>query len=1123
MQVTKRNGKKEDFDIQKIRRAIEWASQGLDVDTLEIETNANVRLTDGISTAKIHESMIQSAAELNSVQKQDYTKAAARMLLQVILKEVEPNSEIQSYPSLRKAIEIGVDEGIINDLLEDDFDLDLLQEALVPERDFEFDYLGLKTLYDRYFLRHRPKEGESGSTKIFEAPQIFWMRVAMGLALAEDDEVKDEKAIEFYNLLSTFKFVSSTPTLFNSGTVSSQLSSCFLTQVNDSIWEWNEDSDTGKGIFATITDCALLSKYAGGLGIDWTYVRPAGSPIQGTNGVSSGVIPFITVANNTSIAVNQAGKRQGSFACYLEPWHGDIERFIDLRRAKGDERLRAREIFTALWVPDLFMKRVDRQGTWSLFDSGLYPELHELYGKEFEERYEELEAEGKYIKQVSAEELWKKIVTASVESGGPWICFKDEANRRNAQSHIGTIVSSNLCCMTEDQRIVTDKGIVTVKELYDTQERVKVAGRDGAISNASEMLLPRPDAPIVKIVTDEGYEHKVTPDHRVWVKDKGWVEAQNLAKGDLLEIQHTPIFGTVDKPKLAFLAGMIAGDGTYGPSAVCIDVWHPKTSYLKEEIEEAVEEVISSEFRQVRMKLAADGSRAGSKSSLVPKFSGNENKFRLSSGALAIILEDEGFTRETKLSIPEFVWKGTRETMAQYIRGLYLSDGTTQGTGEVCIASIASISRSLLKDLQILLANFGIKSSLTFHQSKGERMMPDGKGGEASYFCQDSWRLLITSIKGCKILESITGIGEARGNELYLSRLQKEGYAQKMTARFSHLEKLPNEDAYCLRVDSSDHAWTANGLITHNTEIELISNDSEIAVCNLGSINLSRVSVEEFSTVIPTAVRMLDNVIDINFYPVDKAKNSNMRHRPIGLGVMGWEEHLAKSGIDFESHDHLVETNRVFQAWSYEAIKASADLAMERGPYSSFSGSKWSRGILPIDTARDLGEFGITDDYKEKWDKLRDQIKEHGIRNSNVMAIAPTATIANIAGTTPSIEPSNDSEFVKENKSGKFAVVNPALKHAKTRKTAFEIDQLWIVRAAAIRQMFIDQSQSVNLFKRADTKGSVITSWYFNAWRLGLKTTYYLRQQIKTVNHAEVGAPEPQACSIDNPDCESCQ
>jgi len=917
---------------------------------------------------------------------------------------------------------------------------------------------------------------------------------------------------------------------------------CYLYYVDDSI----------EGIFQRgIAENAYLSKWAGGLGGSWTAVRGTGAYIGGTNGESQGVIPFLKLHNDQLVAVNQGGKRKGSGCAYLETWHNDIFEFLELRKNTGDDRRRTHDMNTANWIPDLFMKRVEARQPWTLFRSNEAHDLHDLYGKKFEERYhhyEKLAEEGKmYGLKIEALDLWKKMLSMIFETGHPWITFKDPCNIRSPQDHVGVVHSSNLCCMTADQRVVTAEGLVTVAYLYEKARRLvpagagdgnsleeeaanTVLGRSGPVS-AGSMLLPRPNAPIVRIRTKEGYNHKVTPDHKVWVVNRGWVEAQHLKSGDLLEIQQGEgMWGSTEAVDQAFLCGIIAGDGTFavhanGSTSVCIDVWKGEFALIPE-IEARVAQVLEAAAEQ-----------AHTTSKLEPILVGDDYKRRLSSAPLARVLAKRGFGRATKLRVPEFVWTGTRATAAAYLRGLYLADATVEASGGVTTCALASTSQIFLEEIQILLANFGIKASLAKMREAGACEMPDGRGGSRDYWQSELWRLMVTSIRGCRILEELTELGFQRGNSRYLDNLKKTGYVQKLYATFVDLEILPNEDAYCLQVFTEEHSWTVNGMITKNTEITLNTSKEETAVCNLGSILIEThlkpdgsLDHPKLRESIRTAVRALDNVIDINFYPTEAAKRSNQRHRPIGLGVMGLANALYIKGVAFASTEAVEFNDEAMEAIAYYAYEASSDLAAERGTYSSYKGSKWDRGILPQDSvdllAQERGmEVDVPRGGRMDWAPVRAKIAAQGMRNSNVLAIAPTATISNITNTSPCIEPTYKNLFVKSNLSGEFIVLNPFLvRDLKSRGlwnqemidnlkyfdgelhdidgvpadlkakylTAFDIDPKWIVEAAARRQKWIDQSQSVNLWiKTPDLK--TLSHMYRHAWRAGLKTTYYLR------------------------------
>ena len=783
----------------------EEACEGLSGTNPETIINeANKNLYEGASEDEIKEALILSSRSLVEAEP-NYTYATSRILLDGLrtealsFLEIAPNAthaEMEKlYPKtlntyIKKAIELE----LINPEL-GKMDLEKLGESLNPDRDLMFSYLGLQTLYDRYFI-HKDEVR-------FELPQIFFMRVAMGLAIGEEN--REDRAIEFYNLLSSFDYMSSTPTLFNSGTIHSQLSSCYLTTVPDDL----------KGIYDALGDNAMLSKWAGGLGNDWTPVRGMGAHIKGTNGKSQGVVPFLKVVNDTAVAVNQGGKRKGAVCSYLETWHLDIEEFVELRKNTGDDRRRTHDMNTANWIPDLFMQRVMNGEKWTLFTPNETPDLHDLTGSAFKARYEEYEKEAKegkiqVSKEVEAEELWRKIISMLFETGHPWITFKDACNLRSPQQHAGVIHSSNLC-----------------------------------------------------------------------------------------------------------------------------------------------------------------------------------------------------------------------------------------------------------------------------------------------------------------------------------------------------------------------------------TEITLNTSQDEIAVCNLGSINLpnhldksGNLDEKKVEKTITTAIRMLDNVIDINYYAVPQAENSNFKHRPIGLGIMGFQDALYIKKIPYASEHAVTFADESMEMVSYYAIKSSSDLAAERGAYSSYKGSLWSKGILPLDSVellkKERGEEFIEVDTTTRldWEGLKKIVKKQGMRNSNVMAIAPTATIANITGLTQSIEPTYSNLFVKSNLSGEFTIINMHLVDAlkeigmwdevmvydlknlngsleginrvpeelkKLFATSFEVEPKWLIEAASRRQKWIDQSQSLNLYV-SEPNGKKLDVMYKMAWLRGLKTTYYLRSRSATTSEkstitnlelnavaANQGSEAPEACSILDPDCEACQ
>lgn len=766
--VVKRDGRIEPLDISKIQKYTQKAVEGLEgVSQSELEVDAKLHFVNGISTKDIQQTLIKTAVDKIDVDAPNWTFVAARLFLYDLYHRV---SHFTGYGSLRDYFERGEREGRIIKGLKEKYDLEDLEKYIDPKRDLQFNYLGIKTLYDRYLLKDRDNNP-------IELPQQMFMAIAMFLAQNEKD--RQEWAKKFYDLISRFEVMVATPTLANARTPRHQLSSCYVGSTPDNI----------EGIFDAYKEMALLSKYGGGIGWDYSKVRALGGFIDGHKNAAGGVIPFLKITNDVAIAVDQLGTRKGAISVYIEPWHMDIYDFLDLKKNSGEERRRAHDLFPALWIPDLFMKRVIEDGLWSLFDPNQTSDLTDCFGDEFEKRYEEYERDGSILKEkVKARELWKKILVGYFETGSPFLCWKDSANRRNPNDHKGMIRSSNLC---------TEIFQNTAPNHY----RVKIEFEDGS-----------------------------------------------------------------------------------------------------EKIYEESEEITT----------------------------------------------DEGVTKKANK------------------------------------------------------------------------------------------------------VSSIDTIG---GKKVFI--------------------------------------------------VEKIKDDGETAVCNLASVNLSKINTkEDIERVVPIAIRMLDNVIDLNFYPNRKVKSTNLKNRAIGLGVMGEAEMLASHKIEWGSEEHLRKIDEVMEAISFNAIKASSDLAVEKGRYPDFEGSKWSRGVMPIDTANQEakklvdrgGLFGS--DYD--WDSLREKVKRDGIRNGYLMAIAPTSSISILTGTTQTIEPVYKRKWFEENLSGLIPVVVPNLNTETWQyyTPAYDVDQLSIIRAAAVRQKWIDQGQSVNVFIRLDAvSGKYLNEIFITAWKLGLKSTYYLRSQ----------------------------
>ena len=1165
----------------RLRALINEAVEGLAGVSAEQVLQATMRnLYDGISEKEVATALIISTRVLID-REPNYTYVTARMLMDSLRREAlsfiegqvteaTQHEMVELYPEVfAKTIKRGVQVERLADEL-GRYDLTKLGAALKPERDLQFTYLGLQTLYDRYFLHH---DGIR-----FELPQVFFMRVAMGLAINEVE--REDRAIEFYNLLSSFDFMSSTPTLFNSGTLRPQLSSCYLTTVPDDL----------DGIYNAIKDNALLSKYAGGLGNDWTRVRGMGSHIKGTNGKSQGVVPFLKVANDTAVAVNQGGKRKGAVCAYLETWHIDIEDFLELRKNTGDERRRTHDMNTANWIPDLFMKRVAQEGEWTLFSPDDVPDLHELTGKAFEARYVEYEAKAargeiKLTRKLPALQLWRKMLGMLFETGHPWITFKDPCNVRYSNQHVGLVHSSNLCteialhttdgeiavCFPAGTQILTRDGQRAIEDCDGREVFVPFSENLQAQERfLKARLIVQGEKPVYELQTKNGIVIEATAEHPFLVqhpidRDKPrtyeWKKLKDLEIGDFIVCPNTAnIYGTLEHQDEDYTAaGWMLGDGWMSSSyGVC---FAPHEKYAQE----FVLPVLNKWHQGSELGFNAPHTNAPTP---YVQPNGVVNWHSQRQGFINYVEKQFGFTRAIggQKRISSVISQAEPNQIASFLSGLFSADGcvmhdSRRKKGGV-IVSLASASLGLLRDVQLLLKPFGIHGRVRGCEVSGREGRWQGQ----------------YEIRGA---DSIRNFGEIIGFSLcpdksallqqYLPLLSKKS-AFLHTALVS-IKPTGIKSVFDLSLEE-DHSFIANGLVVHN--------------CNLGSVNLPQhinngeLDIAKLEHTVTTAMRMLDNVIDYNYYSVPQARKSNLRHRPVGMGIMGFQDALYKMNLAYTTSDALEFADRSMEAVSYFAIRASSNLAAERGKYSTYNGSLWSKGILPIDSLQLMAEergsyFNVDTTQRMDWDGLRHVVKQQGMRNSNVMAIAPTATISNICGVSQSIEPTYQNLFVKSNLSGEFTVINPYLvedlkaldlwdevmindlkyfdgsvqpidripdaikaKYA----TAFEMDARWLVEAASRRQKWIDQGQSLNLYMK-EPNGQKLDNLYKLAWVRGLKTTYYLRTLGATgaektstddvpvattktgiksaTNYVSVGSEAPKACSILDPDCEACQ
>ena len=789
--IQKRNGRKEVLDITKIQKmTIESTVNLSGVSQSELELDSQIKFIDGMSSADIQDALIKTAVEKIDIDVPNWTFVAARLFIFDLYHKVGRATggiKGQAYAHFKDYVKTSQASGKMIPGLEIGFDLEDLNSHIVPERDFQFNYLGIKTLYDRYLIKDKDAEP-------IELPQQMFMGIAMFLAQHEED--RQGRAKEFYDVISKFEVMLATPTLSNARTNRHQLSSCYIGSTADKI----------EGIFDTYHEMALLSKYGGGIGWDWNQVRALGGVIDGHKSAAGGTVPFLKITNDVAIAVDQLGTRKGAIAVYLEPWHMDIVDFIDLKKNSGEERRRAHDLFPSLWITDLFMERILEDSHWTLFDPYEVKDLCECFGDEFKEKYIAYENDPSITKnQMKAKDLWKKILTSYFESGSPFLCFKDNANRANPNGHVGHIRSSNLC---------TEIFQNTSPNIY----KIKLEYNDGSF--------------------------------------------------DIFEEEE-------------------------------------------------------------------------------------------------LVTVDSGITKKAN---------------------------------------------------------------------------------------------------------KVTALDSIGGKQIFIVEKEKI--------------------------------------------------DGDTAVCNLASVNLSKISSkEDIERVVPIAVRMLDNVIDLNFYPLRKVKATNLKSRSIGLGVMGEAQMLAEQQIHWGTQEHFKKIDSVMESISYNAIKASSAIAKEKGAYPTFEGSNWSKGIMPHDHTPQAVNALLNKDLFDSgydWDALREDVKTNGMRNGYLMAVAPTSSISILVGTTQTIEPVFKRKWFEENLSGLIPVVVPKLSPETWAyyTPAFEIDQLDLIRAAAVRQKWIDQGQSTNVFMSLDkASGKYLHEIYMLAWKLGLKSTYYLRSQSpEAANDVEDRSMECSGC-----------
>ena len=1027
----------------------------------------------------------------------EYNKLASKILAERLHKMTESN-----ILEITNILYNNIDSrGNHFPLLNDDYvkfvknNADIINSKLDFNRDYEFDYFGLRTLERSYLMRLRSyKKVDKKIIKediIIERPQHLFMRVALFIHLGNL-----EKAFETYDLLSGKYFTHATPTLFNAGTRRPQMSSCYLLACEDSM-----DSITD-----TLSDVMQISKWAGGIGVHISSIRGDGSVIRGTNGLSDGILGLCKGFNWASLYVNQGGKRNGSVAVYLEPYHTDIFQFCELRMNTGSEDKRCRDLFLALWIPDLFMERVEADEMWSLMCPDQCPNLNKVYGDEFKKLYEQYEREGKYTSRVPARKLFKHIMTCQSESGFPYMCYKDHGNRKSNQKNLGTIRSSNLC-VSSDTYILTKQGQLPIKDCVDKN----VIIWNG--SEWSEVIVKQTgkDQELVRVSLSNGTHLDCTPEHKFYIQESYWkttskeLAAKDLKQGNKLIKWELPTDVECDTTefKYPYTHGFFCGDGT------------TMNNYSK-----TLKYPVLTLYGEKKLLIEH-----------IDKTSYSDNN---NSNVIHVTLPKD---LEQKFKVPI---NNNKNTQLRWLEGFFDADGSVCRNGTNESLQACSIEKDFLIEIRLMLQTLGIESKVTLLREAQQKLLPDGKGGKKLYDCKPLWRILISSYS----LYKLANMGFAPKRLKFVTRKPQRD-AEQFVEVLSVTNLPTKQDTYCF-TEPLKHMGMFNGILTGQcAEIMEYSDENETAVCNLVSLCLPRYikydgqnkpsyDFEKLMYVTRVAVRNLNNVIDLNFYPTNKTKVSNLKNRPVGLGVQGSSDVYNMMGFGFDSPEAELLNKQIFECIYYAAVDESKELAKVHGHYDSFKGSPFSEGKLQYHL------WGLTEKdllMNLNWTNLVKEVKQYGTRNSLLTALMPTASTAQIMGNYEGFEPYLTNIFVRTTLAGEFVVINEHLvkdlediglwnedmrkliiiyngsvQHIDSipvniknkYKTAFELSLKSIIKQSVERGPFIDQSQSMNLFQ-ARPNFKVLYTAHMYGWKNGLKTGMYYLRTSPAVNPINFG------------------
>jgi len=1143
MRVIKRDGRQEQVSFDKILRRLQLLASGkhnngekfshqLEIDVTPICQKVIMQIRDGITTKELDEFAASVCASM-VMEHPDYAELAGRIIISNHHKNTHSLVDTVKFLYQNKDKK-GDPTPILSPLTyKTIIDNHKFFEDLVDyDRDYLVDYFGFKTLERSYLLKT-----QSGHFQVQERPQHLYIRVSVGIH--GNDLVKIK---ETYELLSMQKLSHASPTLFNAGTNHPQNSSCFLIQLEDSI----------DGIFGGLQKCAKISKHAGGLGIGVSDIRAKGSKIRGTNGQSDGLIPMLRVFNESARYVNQGGKRKGSFAIYLEPHHADIIAFLDLKKTHGDQSQRALDLFLALWISDLFMKRLDialkngndKSVMWSLFCPDEAPGLTDVYGEEYEKLYLKYESERIYREQVPIVELWGKIMEAQKETGVPYIAYKDCVNYRNAQKNIGIVKSSNLCVAPETM-ILTDTGYHKIKDLEDK----KVNVWNGKEFSETTVMKTGTDQEMVTVKFSNGTTLKCTKYHKFYIQTKmpkpttdkmyentkyvNKIEAKDLKVGMKLIKCEFPVIENEEEFKYAYTHGVFCGDGLYEtrkPEDHCRNRTQEGTTEFQEEEHK---DTCIANIHGVRPMIFL----YGEKQELAKYMDLRSSPYNYSKDRSVCKLP---LDIAEKFIVPH---NYSIKSKLEWLAGYSDTDGTIARNGKNETLQICSTNLDFLNEVKLMLQTLGCNPKVTKNQEEGMRKLPDHNGGEQEYLCKTTYRLLINS----NDLYTLINLG-FNPHRLKITSRKPQRCADQFI-KVESIEESEKSDTYCFK-ESKRGMGIFNGVITGQCiEIALVNSpqDETISVCNLAAIPLGSFVDETTKTFdyeglansTRVAIDNLNKIIDVNFYPVEDCAKSNFRDRPVGLGVIGLYDVFCKLRCSFESEEAAKLNSLIFECMYYHALKTSMELAKKNGPYETFKGSPASKGILQThmwneDRAR-YGHAPTKQSGNWDWETLTADIVKYGLRNSTLMALMPTASSAQIVGQNESFECMTYNVYVRRVLSGDFKLVNKYLQRDLVKmglwtdemknkliehrgsvqeideipkelkdlyKTAFEVKQKVMLNLAIDRSPYIDQMQSLNIFV-SEPEDSVLSSIQMYAFKNRLKTgQYYLRRE-STVKAAQ--------------------